>query len=63
MTSVVICSDRGRRKYITADTSLTTDLQEAEVFTDSPQDMARLNTFLSYLTKNFGSYFSLLEVQ
>lgn len=59
--NVVIQSNRGYRpKYITSETSLTTDISEAEVFT--PLDYGRLTSFLTFLTDQFGDCFELVEV-
>ena len=62
MTSVVIATEKGRRKYITDDCSFTSDIGDAAIFT-TPYDTAKLNSFLAYLSRNFGSCFTLLEVE
>ena len=61
MTTVVIRSERGRPKYITDDCSLTPHLGEATTFNE--RDYDRLNSFMRYLTRQFGDCFTLMEVE
>ena len=62
MTTVVIVREVGNRRYVTDDLSTSRSIEDAAVFT-SPYDDRKCMNFLSFLNKNFGSGYTLMEVE